>query len=130
MTTYEPILAELKRVEDEHLLQPGALSILVGRDAYDELVDGIAKSMEPSDELRELAVIAAGGKLRDLVVEGENAAREFRRRSDAAWGKEGSFLFGVPLVCDDNRTGFEVRWEPGEGFRDHLPFPEIQAEGA
>jgi hypothetical protein len=63
MTTYEPILAELKRVEDEHLLQPGALSILVGRDAYDELVDGIAKSMEPSDELRELAVIAAGGKI-------------------------------------------------------------------
>jgi hypothetical protein len=128
MTTYEPILSELKRIEDEHLLQPGRFSILVGRDAYDELVEGIAKSMEPSDELRDLAGMLPGHKLRASVIEQENAAREFRRRSDAAWGKEGSFLFGVPLICEDNRTGFEVRWEPGKGFRDHLPFPEIRAE--
>lgn len=77
----------------------------IGRATYDELVRAVAGE-GASATLREMA--ARDPQFEPLVRREDDRRDERIAAGAAAWGKDGSSLFGYPVVCDETFDGIAL----------------------
>lgn len=97
------LLAKAQGIRDRWEHRPNArFQWRIGRQAFDDLVL-LTAGPPPDSGLADL-----GPRFAAITRERERARLERINTGLSAWGKEGSTLFGDPIVCDETFDGIEM----------------------